>query len=54
MGNPTSKYVWHFHKGFDFCFHIKIKFFSIWNLFDVGGKKMNTLKKNSKLNYFLP
>ncbi len=39
MGNPTSTYVWHFNKGFDFFFHIKIKFFSIWNLFDFGGGK---------------
>jgi len=52
MGNPISTYVWHFNKGFDFCFHIKIKFFSIWNLFDVRGGENQYIKFISKLNFF--
>ncbi len=54
MGNPTSTYVWHFNKGFDLFFHMKIKFFSIWNLFDVGEGKNQYIKFVSKLNYFSP
>jgi hypothetical protein len=54
MGNPTSTYVWHFNKGFDFFFHIKIKFFSIWNLFDFGGGKNKYIKFFSTIKIFLP
>jgi hypothetical protein len=52
MGNPTSTYVWHFNKGFDLFFHIKGKFFSIWNLFDVGGGENQYIKFISKLIFF--
>lgn len=52
MGNPTSTYVWHFNKGFDCVFHIKSKFFSIWNLFDVGGGEYQYINFISKLIFF--
>lgn len=47
MGNPTSTYVWHFNKGFDFIFSI-----SKSNSFQFGIYLMLEGEKISTLNLF--